>query len=312
MNRIIPFLAIAVLILQVGLAVPSNPDIVNSHESIESSEDILKLTSAMSALEMGSVVLHGIPVDFLRYNDEDEIDLSEVGDNHELIIEAVETYPGEFMYVCTIDPEDPNRMSLLQECLDDGAVGVKLYIGYSVAHTCNVDDPDLLPFLQEMTEEGLFLMLPVNVSKFGEELESMLTKHPELEVVCPHYCLSSKNLTGLSELLDEFPNLYVDTSFGSTDLVESGFERMSENHEEFVSFFENYQDRILFATDNVITSYEDKTEEWVTQLYSDYISMMVEEEFSSERSQDVAYHGLGLSFSIQQKVFWRNWDALIE
>ena len=312
MNRLIPFIAIAALIFQVGLGLSSSPSIVNAHESIENAEDIAKLTSAMARLNISDIVLHGIPEDYLRYDEEAEIDLSAIGNNHELILEAVESYPGKFHYVCTLDPEDSLRMNLLEECIENGAVGVKFYVGYAVSHTYNIDNPALGSFLERMAEAELFLMLPVNTTLFGAELEVMLAANPDLDVVCPHYCLSSTDLEWLGGALDKYPNLYVDTSFGSTRLFESGFARMSENHDAFVAFFDKYQDRILFATDNVITSYEDKTEEWVTQLYSDYISMMTEGEFISAINPDLTYVGLDLTRAIQQKVFWRNWNALIE
>lgn len=312
MNRLIPFIALALLVFQLAIGVGDSKQIVNVHESVETIEDVAKLQSAMSTLGISDIVLHGIPEAFLRYSSEEEIDLSAVGVSHEVILEAVETYPGEFHYVCSINPEDENKEAQLEQCIEDGAVGVKFYVGYTVSHTCSVDDPALDDFFNLVAEANLFLMLPVNTAKFGEEFDNFLDKNPDIPVVCPHYCLSSKNLDALSERLDTHPNLYVDTSFGSTELVESGFTRMTENHEEFAAFFENYQDRIVFATDNVITSYEDKTEEWVQLLYSDYLSMMTEGEFSSALNAEITYLGLELPLSTQQKVFWRNWTSLIE
>lgn len=312
MSRLAPLLALTLLVLQITLGSAQPAQIVNVHESVETFEDTSKLATVMEDVELSRVVLHGIPESYLRYNAETEMDLSKVDASHSVILEARDAYPEQFDYVCSIDPSGSERLIQLEQCIEDGAVGVKLYVGYTRSHILSVDDFALESFFDRIEEAGLVLFYPVNTAQFGSELDNLLTAHPEMAVVCPHYCLSTKDLDGLATRLDQFPNLHLDTSFGSLDLVKDGWTRMSENHETFVDFFERYQDRILFATDNVITSYEDKSEEWIRQLYSDYVSMIREGNFQSEVEPEQTYQGLNLPFSIQQKVFWRNWEALLE
>ena len=118
-----------VLILQIWLSVrPVHERIVNAHESIEQLSDVAKLATAMDELGITSTVLHGIPQDLLRYNPGEEVDLSDVGNNHNAIIQATESYPGEFHFFCSIDPADPNREVVWEECKEDGAIGAKFYI----------------------------------------------------------------------------------------------------------------------------------------------------------------------------------------
>ncbi len=269
--------------------------IVNAHESVESVADIVKLQATMAELGIEHTVLHGIPKDLL-YFEGDAVDLSEVEENNEAIRQAVAEYPDQFSYFCTLDPNDPLRVDEVETCLEDGAMGVKLYNGYSYAHEVPLDDAKLNEFYTLLEEKDLLLMLPVNTSEYEDELRNVLTLHPDLTVICPHFCLSSKNLPRLTALMEEFPNLYTDTSFGHIDFAAEGFETIRANAEEYKTFLETFQDRVLFATDAVVTSYEDKTTEWLTDLYGDYITLFEED--------------LDLSDSIQRKIFYKNWMGL--
>ena len=155
-------------------------------------------------------------------------------------------------------------------------------------------------------------MLPVNSSEYETELRNVLTLNPDLTVICPHFCLSSKNLTRLSALMTEFPNLYVDTSFGHIDFAKEGFQTLSDDHDDYEEFFEAFQDRILFGTDAVITSYENKTVEWLDALYGDYISMLTDADVVLQTTPDLSVQGLDLPYSIQKKVFYKNWNNITQ
>lgn len=304
---------VVLVLLAAVLVVPrwfnAEISIVNVHESVESVAEIVKLQTTMSTLGMEKTVLHGIPKDLLYFEGEG-IDLSDVDENNEAIKKAVQEFPDQFSYFCSVDPSDPLRNNVVEDCVVDGATGIKLYNGYSYAHQTPIDDAKLNDFYTLLTEKGLLLMLPVNTSEYETELRNMLTLNPDLTVICPHFCLSSKNLTRLSALMTEFPNLYVDTSFGHIDFAKEGFQTLSENHEDYEEFFEAFQDRILFGTDAVVTSYEEKTVEWLNALYGDYIAMLTESNVVLATDPSLSLQGLNLSYSIQKKVFYSNWMEL--
>lgn len=302
-------LVLMAAILLVPRWISAEISIVNVHESVESVAEIVKLQSTMSTLGMEKTVLHGIPKDLLYFEGEG-IDLSDVDENNEAIKKAVQEFPEQFSYFCSIDPSDPLRNDAVEDCAEDGAVGVKLYNGYSYAHQTPVDDAKLNDFYTLLTEKELLLMLPVNTSEYETELRNMLTLNPDLTVICPHFCLSSKNLTRLSALMTEFPNLYVDTSFGHIDFAKEGFQTLSENHDDYEEFFETFQDRILFGTDAVVTSYEEKTVEWLNTLYGDYIAMLTESDVVLATDSTLSLQGLDLPYAIQKKVFYSNWMEL--
>lgn len=309
-----PAALVAVFVLGLVLALPrvlnpEQPVIVNAHESVEGVAEIVKLQNTMEILGIERTVLHGIPKDLLYFEGEG-IDLAGAEENNAAIVKAVAEYPDQFSYFCTLDPNDPLRLNELEDCVEDGAIGVKLYNGYSYAHITPIDDAKLNEFYAAVQGKGLILMLPVNTEAYEAELRNVLTLQPELKLICSHFCLSSKNLDRLTALMTDFPNLYIDTSFGNIEFALEGFQTLSENREEYRTFFESFQDRILFATDAVVTSYEDKTVEWLNALYGDYVSIFTENTFTLQSDSSVTLEGLDLSRSIQEKIFNQNWSSL--
>ncbi len=286
--------------------------IVNVHESVEKSTDVAKLRTVMQELGISTTVLHVIPNGLLYYADGEEVDLASVDENEEQLLDTVTAYPEEFQFFCSVDPSDETSIEKVQQCFEHGALGVKLYTGYSYTHTKALNAPEFEEFYTVIENGKGLLMLPVNTAKYQEELEGLLEAHPDMEVICPHYCLSSKNLERVGSLLDAHPNLYVDTSFGVLEYTTEGLKTLTENHDAYVQFFEKYQDRILFGTDVVVTTYENKTADNLTALYKDQLSMYQGKgSFVSALDAGVTYTSLGLSQEIQDKLFWKNWEKLV-
>ncbi len=307
------YLCVAVALLVGGLFyLREASTIINTHESIENAEQIDKLQKVMFWSGMSRVVLAGIPYEMLHFTAENEPTYSKLDENNELLKTTFENYPGQFPYFCGIDPHDFSALEKIETCMKEGALGIKIYDGYKAYHTLALDNADMLKIFAKIQELGGILLMPVSTENFRTEFENMLKLNPDLPVICSHYCLSSKNLDRLTELMGTYPNLYIDTSFGFIDYAIAGFQTITANHDQFLSFFTDYQDRIFFATDNVITGFESKDRDWITALYSDYISILTEGEFESKSQDDTIYKGLGLSSSIQHKVFSENWNKLTE
>ena len=286
--------------------------IINIHESIENSEQIDKLQKVMFWSGMGKVILAGIHYEMLHYTGENSVTYTQLDENNELLKTAFENYPGQFDYFCGINPQDFKALEKIETCINEGALGIKIYDGYKAYHTLALDNADMLKIFAKLHELGGILLMPVSTENFRTEFENMLKLNPDLPVICSHYCLSSKSLGRLTELMGTYPNLYVDTSFGFIDYAQAGFQTITDTNVAFREFFDTYQDRILFATDNVITGFENKDRDWLVALYSDYISILTKDEFISESSKGTKYTGLALSNSIQNKVFSQNWNKLTE
>ena len=293
-------------------ACQSSTPVINFHESVEQMSDVSKLLSVMEAKGIETTVLQGIPSDLLQYTEGEKVDLSGVVANHALLAEATKG-ANNLKWVCAINPNQSDWASILDACLEGGAVGVKTYLGYSYGHEAFLDDPSFKDFYDRLEQEGLFLVMPVNLSLYRSEFENVLSLHPNLQVIAPHYALSLGDLKTLREVMDAHPMLSLDTSFGHLDYVKTGFDLMTQNHEDIRQFMMDYQDRILFGTDNVMTTYEDKEAAWFEALYADYLGFFTEsEKFTSQLDPQKEYQGLDLPKSVQKKVLFQNAKALLQ
>ena len=73
------------------------------------------------------------------------------------------------------------------------------------------------------------------------ELLDVIKRHPNTKFITAHFCWHANDLAKLGELLDERPNMYVETG---AVIAELGRQPRMANW-----FFEKYQDRILFGKD---------------------------------------------------------------
>ncbi len=78
-------------------------------------------------------------------------------------------------------------------------------------------------------------------------MERVLAKHPHLNVVLPHMYFMCEQKERLSAFLDAHSNVKLDICPGS-----AMYYYMSQDVPYWRGFFEKYQDRILFGTDNFI------------------------------------------------------------
>jgi uncharacterized protein len=215
------------------------------------------------------------------------------GDKLQRVIdEMVKPYPGRFMVFTQMDwskIDDPEFSQKMVRQLDDavarGARGLKILkdLGLGVrdktGKLITVDDPRLDPVWEECGKLGIPVSIHVtdpeaffhpvdNTNERYEELiehpdwsfygpqfpskESILdarnrvfARHPHTTFVALHVANWPENLDYVSHLLDQYPNVMVE--FGARE-AELG--RQPRRAREF---FLNYQDRIMFGTDNEVT-----------------------------------------------------------
>jgi predicted TIM-barrel fold metal-dependent hydrolase len=188
----------------------------------------------------------------------------------------------------TIDePDFASRAAAhFAETVKAGASGLKLWLGKPTNHWMALDDPRIgavyekaaeldVPVLihigdppdywkKEVTSDSFWYeILKQNPqwSFYGkewipsrevlfEEQRRMLESYPDTIFICPHMGGHAENLEYLGELLDEFPNLYVDTAAYEPILGQAP--------DRARPFLIKYQNRIMVGTDNgwVATSLE--------------------------------------------------------
>jgi len=257
-------------------------NIINAHEHIQSMDNIPLLLKVMEDCQIEKMVFLGTSK-FTFYLNPD-YGYTEYDMNNEEIINISKKYPDKFLALCTINPHDEDKLEKLKACMETGARGLKLYNGhgYFYDHFFNLplDDPGMMEVYRYCEEKEIPILYHINSGRFLDEFERVLQAFPDLIVVAPHFALTSRNLTLLSRLLDTYPNLYTDISFGHPDFQVAGFNRISYNAEGFREFMIKYSDRISFGTDIVITTYRAKSRSYLDDITLSYFDMLEKEEFT--------------------------------
>jgi predicted TIM-barrel fold metal-dependent hydrolase len=283
--------------------------IVNVHEVIQSSHEAEKLYDAMRNSNIMTTVLVGTPNEVIYYDG--EVGFTGYEENNDEILAIQTSNPERFLAFCTIDPSDLDHLQVAKDCVEAGARGFKLYSGHSFFHEKSLADASMYEFYQYIDDSNLPLIFHVNTSKYQEEFEDVLTLYPNMKVLCPHFCLSSRNLQRLSYLFDTYPNLRTDISFGDETYLLEGVARISEDTETYREFINKYSDRFFYGTDAVVTDYEGKGEEWLTNLYQIYRDLLEEESYTVFLD-DQEYRGLHLNYGVLEQIYETNWEAFLE
>lgn len=123
------------------------------------------------------------------------------------------------------------------------------------------------------------------------EQHRMFKKHPKTTFINAHFGWMGNDLAALSNLMNEIPNMYVE--FGAV-IAELGRQPRAAR-----SFFETFQDRILFGKDS-----------WVPEEYTTYFRVLetADEYFPYHKKYHAfwAMYGMNLPDAILKKIYYKN------
>jgi len=297
--------------------------IIDVHEHIKSINEAPKLLEVMDALGIEKTCLMGSSDFTLTLNP--SIGFTGHDKNNEQLIAICDKYPGRFEAWPCINPEDPAKLEKLQNLVTRGAKGLKLYVGHGYVnpktkkylfHTVAIDDPSLYPVYEFCEKNFIPVCLHVNPSPkstpgFVEEFISVLEKFPDMKVVCPHYMLSTIKSVRLEELLDCFPNLYSDISFGHDTFLFDGLDRISKAPEKFRKIFRKYPNRFMFSTDLVVTDEQVKTRPWIEDRMRMYIQMLTQRTYTNSVRPGLTLNGVALEQNLLDNILYKNYEAFM-
>lgn len=311
-----------------GLAKPGTPldgiPIVNVHEHIQSTREAGRLLAAMDATGIQRTVLMGSSWFTVTLNQADGF--TRVDWNNRQILHIAERHPTRFLAWPTIDPTDPDKLKALEEYVSLGATGLKLYVGHGLHdqrpgatgyffHTVAMDDPGMLPVYAYCQRTGLPIMFHVNPGPtapgFADEFIKVLRQFPDLKVIAPHFILSSIKSSRLRELLDAFPNLHSDVSFGHDDFLLAGLKRISRKPKKFKKIFADYPTRFMFGTDVVVTAAPQKSAEWIAERVRAYLDMLTKDSYTTPILPGKTLRGVALGREALERVLYKNFDAFM-
>lgn len=297
--------------------------IVDVHEHIRSLEDAPKMLQAMDAVGIGKTCLMGSSLFTLTLNP--SVGFTHYDENDDQLLQICKQYPGRFEAWPTIDPRDPEKLEKFKGYVARGAQGLKLYLGHGFTvkktnkymfHTIAMDDPQMMPVYKYCTDNFIPIVLHVQPDRklgpgFLEEFVAVLMEFPAMKVVCPHFMLSSKSPKRLQELLDTFPNLYSDVSFGHDDFFLPALKRISEKPEGYTAILEKNPTRFMFSTDLVVTDEAIKTVEWIQCRFQAYIDFLTKDTYTTPLVPGQTMRGLNLPPALLDRIFHKNYEDFI-
>jgi len=223
------------------------------------------------------------------------------------VLKIAKAYPNQFIAFPTINPIDPTKLEKLESYVRGGGRGLKLYSGHASFYDLPLDHENMLPVYQFCEDRGVPILFHVNTRKFGEEFERVLKKFPRLKVNCPHLCLAVANTNRFEHFMDTYTNLRTDISMGAPEFLKDTLIRYSKEPEKYRRLFIKYQDRILFGTDNVITSAGFKTVDWIDSMTRVYRNVLEKETYRFALV-DTELNGLRLDENVLEKIYRLNFE----
>ena len=245
------------------------------------------------------------------------------------ILKAAKAHPGKIVPFATIHPDDENKVELLQGYVAEGAMGLKLYTGHSNFHDRPLDTETMQPVYAYCEEIGLPILWHVNMAKYADELFAILDKYPNITAIIPHFGVGfwrpdGKVMDDVAKMLDTYPNVYVDTSFGTREILVGGLEKVTVHLEFFKDFYARHQDKIVWGTDMVVTGNSEKTEAWVESVIRACRDLHEKDQYSfwmaakgsayaypSANNTYGALRGLNLPPEILKKIYETNIDKVL-
>lgn len=264
-------IAISVIVTIAVFLSQQKPSFINMHEHLQNMKDVEPYLEMTQELNIQKTLLLGSPKETLLsrggFTDYDK--------NNDELLKIREKYPDNFEVLCATYWHDEDQIAKIASCYKRGAKGVKLYNGHSSFYELPLDNPSMMQVYKYIEENSLILLAHVNANNYLNEFENVLQKFPKMKVICPHFCLFSKKLGELEKLMDKYPNLYTDTSFGHIDFTVSGMKRMSQRKTEFINFIKKYPDRVFFGTDQVVTNMKTKSHmDFLEETYKAYLNIL--------------------------------------
>ncbi len=261
--------------------------IVDIHEHVENLNKAEILLKANKNTSIIKTVFLPSPEETLTLNGRQSF--TKYKENFDSILEISNKYPNSFIPLCTVSPTDPNALEYFKECIQQGGKGLKLYNGHSYYYEIfnqPLNSSRMMPIYAFAERNHLPVLFHINISKYEDELRDILTKYPDLVVNIPHFMVSSIQIDRVKKLLDDFPNLYTDISFGSPEFLAAGLRRISNDTDKYRSFINEYSDRVLFGTDMVLTEIGHKDQNYMEQTLSCYRNILEKSDFECKRVSD--------------------------
>jgi predicted TIM-barrel fold metal-dependent hydrolase len=297
---------------------------VHSHDYMKTDEDVARWVRIMDSCGIAkTVILSGA-----------------VGSRFDSIYEKYSRYPDRFEVWCGFDIAgskdagwSDKAVQELERCVKKGAKGVGelsdkgFGLRYRGGFGPHIDDPLMKPLIAKCGQldipinihvaEPIWMYLPMDSTNDGlmnayqwkidstqkgiyghaalvKSLDNAVRDNPKTTFIACHYANCEYDLTILGKMFDKYPNFFADGS--------ARFGEVAPIPRYMAAFYEKYQDRLLYGTDN----------DPEVPMYKTTIRILetADEHFYYWRSYHWPSYGFHLSDKILKKVYQDNFKKL--
>src|SRR3989344_3323394 len=307
---VVSMFAISIFLSNQGWLLKRKFSIIDVHEHLLNRSEIPQIINVMNSLKISKMVL---------LNSLSDSSVNE--ENMDDLLRIKEEYPDRFLVFYTLDPNLPDSLEMLNERISQGIDGLKFYHGVIWEKTNEENLSKTLDFW-----EGKYnitsLYGPINSSQMKEvfkiagkarlpviihvesstyqldEFEDVLKEFPNIKFICAHFCTVERNLQVLGNLFDRYPNLYTDIS---------AWQRVgtfaTKDTKSFREFILRYQDRIMWGSDIVIGSQDEKQ---IFNFLKCHLDLLEIKKFYCFLEPSTLLDGLNLPEETLRKIYEEN------
>jgi predicted TIM-barrel fold metal-dependent hydrolase len=295
--------------LKVDTIGPRKWKMIDIHEHAKGEVEARQLLKAMDKLGIQRVALMASTTYTLTLDP--KYGFEGFKENGDALLEIKKKWPDRFSAFVTFDPCDgSDNLAYVKDAVARGADGVKLYLGHGAStprfafHCQPINHPSMMPFWAWVEEVQLPVLIHVNLEKYWDEMLDVFEKHPYLRVTLPHFGLhknTGPRLQRLGFLLERYPNVYTDVSFGFHTFQVEGFEALAANRTRSRDFFRKHKDKIMYASDMVLEPTKD--EPYIDNTLRSYAQFLEMEKWRFFLVPDFTMHGMGLDDETLRTIY---------
>lgn len=140
------------------------------------------------------------------------------------------------------------------------------------------------------------------LKQLQNETFAVLDKFPKLRMALAHFGFLNYNINDAKRWLDSYENTLLDLTPGGDQLL-----IMHENKEEWLKFFETYQDRIIYGTDLYAFPLNPVGDDWKTMTTRrPYFVKQFLDTDDEHVYIKTKFRGIKVPEGIRQKIYWDN------
>ena len=282
----------------------SNIPIYNAHEHIDTVKDAERYLKIANQFGIQRTIILG---SYRGILDQTTPRYKDVRNNNEDVLEMARRFPNDFVPFVLIRPDEDNKLEKFKQMVAEGARGLHIRGGLG-SERLRIDGPGMWPVYAYCESENYPVFLHFTEGKF-DAVQNILRCFPQLKLYVPHLLYSLNNLEFVRTMLDKYPNLYTDLSYGYLSWMKKSFKKLSSHSHVIHGLIHDFPNQFLWGSDHVIT---EKTfapsEEYLSTILTAYRDLFEQERFRFEQMErvDQVLNGFGLPETILEKIYFSN------